>query len=346
MRYLEKHIIRLLLDNDCVIVPGFGGFMAHNIPAKYDEQTQSYTPPMRIVGFNSQLTMNDSLLAQEYANIYNISFPDALRQIASDVDKLKQCIKEAKVYEFYGIGTFSLDAQSGIIFTPEKTGIMTPPLYALDPISIKYIENTVKPGNIEIEEGQKPLNTDDNIDTQRSISVNIPLHYIKQLVAACIAIVIMLTLPAKLGDSSKAHIGQSSMNASWVYEIMPKDITSGKPEKLSDIVNKDETDYTQSNSTNNSDDSRATAIGATRNDITDTYYSIVLASRVSKKNAEEYVKKLHKKGMIGAMVHTSSKGNTKVIFKKFKTRRDAQNALSQITNDIEFEGSWITEIKE
>jgi NAD(P)-dependent dehydrogenase (short-subunit alcohol dehydrogenase family) len=46
------------LDNDCVIVPGFGGFMAHNIPAKYDEENCIFIPPMRIVGFNPQLTMN------------------------------------------------------------------------------------------------------------------------------------------------------------------------------------------------------------------------------------------------------------------------------------------------
>ena len=64
MRDLEKHIARLLLDNDCVIVPGFGGFMAHSIPAKYDEDTCLFTPPIRIVGFNPQLTMNDSLLVQ------------------------------------------------------------------------------------------------------------------------------------------------------------------------------------------------------------------------------------------------------------------------------------------
>ena len=37
MREIERHIVRLLLDNDCVIVPGFGGFLAHRIPASYNK---------------------------------------------------------------------------------------------------------------------------------------------------------------------------------------------------------------------------------------------------------------------------------------------------------------------
>lgn len=33
---LKRHIEILLLSNDCVIVPEFGGFMAHHVDARYD----------------------------------------------------------------------------------------------------------------------------------------------------------------------------------------------------------------------------------------------------------------------------------------------------------------------
>ena len=33
---LAQHIETLLLDNDCVIIPGFGGFITHYTPAKID----------------------------------------------------------------------------------------------------------------------------------------------------------------------------------------------------------------------------------------------------------------------------------------------------------------------
>ena len=32
---LAQHIEALLLENDCVIVPGFGGFVAHYAPATH-----------------------------------------------------------------------------------------------------------------------------------------------------------------------------------------------------------------------------------------------------------------------------------------------------------------------
>ena len=61
---LARHIEILLLENDCVIVPELGGFIAHYQPAHYEENEGVYVPPIRTVGFNSQLTMNDGLLVQ------------------------------------------------------------------------------------------------------------------------------------------------------------------------------------------------------------------------------------------------------------------------------------------
>ena len=63
---LERHIEVLLLDNDCVIVPDFGGFMAHHVDARYDEADGSFVPPIRTLGFNPQLKINDSLLIHSY----------------------------------------------------------------------------------------------------------------------------------------------------------------------------------------------------------------------------------------------------------------------------------------
>ena len=59
---LERHIEILLLNNDCVIVPGLGGFVAHHVDACYDDVENRFFPPMRTVGFNPKLDMNDSLL--------------------------------------------------------------------------------------------------------------------------------------------------------------------------------------------------------------------------------------------------------------------------------------------
>ena len=85
---LAKHIEILLLDNDCVIVPDFGGFMAHHVDAVYDTEEGLFLPPRRTLGFNPQLYINDSLLAQSYVEAYDLSYPDAIQRIESEVREI------------------------------------------------------------------------------------------------------------------------------------------------------------------------------------------------------------------------------------------------------------------
>ena len=52
---LAQHIEALLLENDCVIVPGLGGFVAHYTPAMRVAEENTFLPPTRIIGFNPGL---------------------------------------------------------------------------------------------------------------------------------------------------------------------------------------------------------------------------------------------------------------------------------------------------
>lgn len=76
---LAQHIEILLLENDCVIVPGLGGFVAHYTSAMRVAEENIFLPPTRIIGFNPQLKMNDGLLVQSYMAVYDTDFSDATR---------------------------------------------------------------------------------------------------------------------------------------------------------------------------------------------------------------------------------------------------------------------------
>ena len=136
---LDRHIEILLLSNDCVIVPGLGGFMTHHVEARYDEDDQMFLPPLRTLGFNPQLTMNDSLLVQSYIEAYDISYPEALRRIESEVEELKQHIDAAGSYELNDIGELALNEEGKYLFTPCEAGILTPDLYGLSGFEMKPI---------------------------------------------------------------------------------------------------------------------------------------------------------------------------------------------------------------
>ena len=52
---LARHIEILLLENDCVIIPDFGGFIAHYQPARYIKEEKSLSSPCTYYWFQSPI---------------------------------------------------------------------------------------------------------------------------------------------------------------------------------------------------------------------------------------------------------------------------------------------------
>lgn len=373
MTELERHIVALLLDNDCVIVPGFGGFMTHHIAAIYNENNNVFIPPSRTIGFNQRLTMNDSLLAQSYVNTYEISYPEALKQIEQDVEYLKQQIEADGYWAICGIGKIIVVDNGTYDFVPEASGIISPDIYGFEPFEINTLELSEEEKSDQVvitNEDEFDIKKEDfstsattlfshnttNAETtitasvkkeeekenkqeteKKEIALRIPINVIKHIAAACVMLFVFLSIPSRLGDSSTSLLKQSSIDTSLLYEIMPKDMISGKPDSLRSI--KQDSTFTERQTTKTQE-----IITHVESSDKDTFYSIVLASRINKRNAKEYVEKLHQNGMVEASVH-SSNGMTKVIYKKFRTRQEATKAMKSINGHNGFEGCWITEIK-
>ena len=144
MIQLERHIEILLLRNDCVIVPGLGGFMAHHVEAHYDDSDTMFLPPLRTLGFNPQLTMNDSLLAQSYVEAYDLSYPEALKRLEEEVEELKYILDNDGSYELNDIGVLFVNGDGHLEFTPCESGILTPDLYGLTGVEIEKVEKIEK----------------------------------------------------------------------------------------------------------------------------------------------------------------------------------------------------------
>ena len=138
MKELAKHIEVLLLENDCVIVPGLGGFIAHYRPAVRKEGGR-FVPPVRTIGFNSRLVMNDGLLAQSYMQAYNTDFPDATRRIEKVVGKLKEDIYQNGEVCFNNIGTLFYNINGNYEFMPQSDSFFTPSLYGLEEVTMSVI---------------------------------------------------------------------------------------------------------------------------------------------------------------------------------------------------------------
>ena len=87
---ITRHIADLLYHHECVIVPGLGGFIKANIPARIIHTSHEFFPPSGTLAFNSGLAANDGLLANHIASVQNTSYREALYEIKKWVEILKK----------------------------------------------------------------------------------------------------------------------------------------------------------------------------------------------------------------------------------------------------------------
>ena len=115
---LAQHIEVLLLENDCVIVPGLGGFVAHYTPAMRVAEENVFLPPTRIIGFNPQLKMNDGLLVQSYMAVYDTDFSDATRIVEKEVAHIFTALHEEGKVDLPNIGELRYSIHGIYDFVP------------------------------------------------------------------------------------------------------------------------------------------------------------------------------------------------------------------------------------
>lgn len=364
---LERHIEILLLDNDCVIVPDLGGFMAHYSEAHYDDSDQMFLPPSRTLGFNPALKMNDSLLAQSYIEAYDISYPEALKRIEDEMNELRQHIENEGYYELNDIGVLRVNEYGSYEFEPCEAGILTPALYGLSSVEIDplesiapaFVETKTRPVKIETatdsetkEEKARevkmtsPLFDEDDNDDKVHIRVSV----LRNIAAAAIAIFAFFMISTPLNNGSRKEMSMLNMNTETLTRILPKTTVQGVAEVkgiTAKELNKKEEKAIQKSEVENQEASSSSV--SENHEVKPEeqnlpYYTIVLASHVSKKNAAAYVEKLHKAGFNEAQVY-SGRSTTRVIFNQYKSEAEAYGALHEMREYTEFNDAWVYKVE-
>jgi hypothetical protein len=140
LKVLVRHIEELLLDHDCVVVPGLGGFVQNEISARYDPKTDIFYPEEKEIGFNARLTFNDGFLVQAYQETFGLSFEDANIQIHQGVQELLDKLSEGKYISLGKIGVMWKNSQGQLSFRSENRNLFFPEAYGLSSFSFPNIE--------------------------------------------------------------------------------------------------------------------------------------------------------------------------------------------------------------
>ncbi len=121
MQDINKYISGLLFIHDCVILPGFGGFVTNYQSARHNELSHTFYPPQKDLIFNKNLTYNDGLLINYLAKNLKISYTEAEERIQYEVQKAWMLLEKGEAVVFEGVGTFQYDKNQNLSFTPAET---------------------------------------------------------------------------------------------------------------------------------------------------------------------------------------------------------------------------------
>lgn len=360
---LARHIEILLLNNDCVIVPDFGGFMAHHAHSVYLDDEEIFLPPSRTIGFNPQLVINDSLLAQSYVETYDVSYPEALRLIEQDVNELRQHIANEGSCELDGIGILQLNEEGNYDFTPSQSGILTPSLYALNSFEMSPLAQTANTTQESVMT-ESPLvcassetildSLVDNNNEEEECSSNvisIRVATLKHAMAAAAVLLFFILFSTPLGDHQQLSPRLCSIDSGLLMRLIPGMEVEGSvnaflitekemdAEDMAVSINEDEGENQMVEDANNELEKTVELEKTTQEDC----YVIVLASCVTKVSAESYVLNLKKQGIADARI--LDKTTRRVICGSFATETAAQTALQDIRNTSGIADAWIMNIK-
>ena len=297
MKNLAQYIESLLIQHECVIAPGLGGFVTYRDKASI-RNNRLYAPAQR-VRFNHLLTYHDGLLAEAYMQDRHIGYTTALEAIKADVEQITTALNSGNTFILGRIGALSLSANNTIIlknedckFLPENIGL---PIVNL-----------------------KQLATESNNDNTITLSIPRASSNIVRYAAMLIIVFIFsLLIPTPVTDATH--------EASF-YKIQSTDnrlqITDNLSDK-SEESDKSET-FDESNKSNQTQESTNSSLKS---------YHLIIASLPSQAEAEEYIAH-HTHFDRSQLLIIESKGKYRISAAGFDKYKDALQYMDSIRNEV------------
>lgn len=368
---LSRHIELLLLEHNCVIVPGLGGFIANTASAVYNDGPDGdklFIPPYRTIAFNPQLQINDGLLVQSYMQAYDASYPAAYMQMEKEIELLNMQLDLFGECHLDGIGTLHKSLGQSIVLNSPEAGILTPSLYGTYSFGIKSAAEVIREREIQEAANQKnimPIQTEADLVIQEKVAdktadTEKPVVPIKRKdkrknangghnywaefgVAAAIAAIIFLVwlIPNTVTMNGKKETAIAGAPYLKIENIKkdnkvkaPKpEVKAAKPVAETDVpAPKAETASPESELKDEPKEKTEPEVAKN--------WTIVLASFVTEKNSNILIEKLASEGLAEAKFVQKGK-TTRVIYSAYATESDAVNALIELRSKNEvFKEAW------
>ena len=121
MENLALHIEYLLLQHDCVVLPGLGAFINVYEAPEFDFKAGVITPIRREVRFNPALRTDDGILANSYARKNAVSYREGSELMARAIATLTDTLRLDGEATIGRLGIISRGAEGNLVFSPFRS---------------------------------------------------------------------------------------------------------------------------------------------------------------------------------------------------------------------------------
>lgn len=332
---LAQHIETLLIDNDCVIIPGFGGFVAHHSKARWIGEENLFLPPTRTIGFNPQLKLNDGLLVQSYMNVYDTDFSDASKRVEKAVEELVNTLHKESKIEIHGVGELSLTIHNTYEFRPNEDGVLTPDLYGLSSFEMQTLAHLRTATAAEAKPEKVLVPKEKSHKNVYEIRINRSLLRNTVAVAAAILLFFFLSTPLEntyVAEDSYAQLISSDLFATVKGQSVA---TASAHKKQSSQSNKNRN--LKPKAVKVEKVCKPATAAQTNNAKT---YCIIIASVGSTKDAQKMSESLKSKGFPEASV-IEKDNRIRVCVASYSNQSEAYKQLKQIRQNETYKDAWL-----
>ena len=354
---LAQHIETLLLENDCVIVPGFGGFVAHYSPATRVKEENIFLPPTRTIGFNPQLKLNDGVLVQSYMSAYDTSFADATRIVEKEVSAFIEILHEEGKAHLENVGEIHYNIYGNYEFIPYDCKITTPSLYGLDSFEIHELatlqQKVLIPANLTRE--------------KKTYEIRINRVYLRNAVAMIAAVILFFAFSNRVENTDIQKNNYAQLLPGELFEQIEKQSVVVTPvyvksdamqqaKKLSATASTSSSTKTSSTKKNTADktskpiavrevkvakqETAATAPAVKSPETANHPFHIIVAGGISLKDAEAIATQLKSKGFANAKA-LNMDGKVRVSINSFDNRNEATKQLLELRKNETYKNAWL-----
>ncbi|MCB0509425.1 MAG: SPOR domain-containing protein [Chitinophagales bacterium] len=281
----EKHILELLKNNQCVVLPGFGAFILKSVPS--DIQTHVIYPPSKQIAFNRNVIHDDELLTGALMGTYGLEYSSAKNQVLSYASQLAYTLKKDKKHSLRQIGNFSLGEEGQVVFKASNSIVVDKESFGLQKIAAKAIAKEIISSSNNTKLNKKELQIQVAKEERKQISRKRSKLAIAGFVSSILLIISLFTL-----IFTDTHFLEGSVQkAGFVDLLFPNDshVVSFENQKLSSFELINPVDQKEGLMRNR-------VLSIEEEGLAEGYY-IVLGSYSSLQNAERYEETLFGQGL-------------------------------------------------